>query len=57
MYSSDATSPGYFMAAGRAFEAAGERADARRAYERVRDEYPDSQEARDIEFYLARVTN
>ncbi len=56
MYSSDATSPGYFMAAGRAFEAAGETASARRVYERVRDEYPNSQEARDIEFYLARVS-
>ncbi|MBO6576766.1 MAG: tetratricopeptide repeat protein [Rhodothermales bacterium] len=56
MYPSDATSPGYFMSAGRAFEAAGETSDARRAYERVRDDYPESQEARDIDFYLARVS-
>ncbi|MFT4605025.1 MAG: TolA-binding protein [Rhodothermales bacterium] len=56
MYPSDATSPGYFMSAGRAFEAAGEPASARRVYERVRDEYPTSQDARDIEFYLARVS-
>lgn len=57
MYPSDATSPSYFMSAGRAFEAAGETADAERMYERIRDEYPESQEARDIEFHLARVSN
>lgn len=56
MYPSPATSPGYFLSAGRAYEAAGETADAERVYERIRDEYPESQEARDIEFYLARVS-
>jgi tetratricopeptide (TPR) repeat protein len=56
MYPSGATSPGYFMAAGRAYEAAGQTSSARRSYERVRDEYPDSQEAREIAFFLARVS-
>ena len=56
MYPTLATSPGYLMNAGRAFEAAGEPGSARRVYERIRDDYAESAEARDIEFFLARVS-
>lgn len=55
MYPSNATSPAYFLSAGRAYEAAGKPADARRVYQRIQNEYPQSPEARDIAFYLARV--
>lgn len=55
IFESDVTSPAYLMKAGRAFEAAGRRDDAARVYREVRDDYPESEEARDIEFFLARV--
>lgn len=55
IFESDVTSPAYLMKAGRAFEAAGHRDDAARVYREVRDDYPESEEARDIEFFLARV--
>lgn len=55
IFVSDVTSPMYLMKAGRAYEEAGDPGAARRVYEQVRDDFATSQEARDIEFYLARV--
>jgi TolA-binding protein len=55
LFPSEVVSPGYLMQAGLAYEAAGETARARSAYEQIRDDYPDSQEARDIAFFLART--
>lgn len=55
IFESDVTSPSYLMKAGRAYEAADRKEDAAKVYREVRDDYPESQEARDIEFFLARV--
>lgn len=55
IFIADITSPEYLLSAGRAYEKAENSGDARRAYERIRDDFPDSQQARDIEFFLARV--
>ncbi len=55
IFTSDVTSPMYLLKAGQAYEAAGRAAEARRAYEQIRDDYATSQEARDIAFFLARV--
>lgn len=52
---SEVTSPSYLMMAGRAFEAAGRKDDAARVYRQVKEDYPESQEARDIDFFLARA--
>ena len=56
IFSSRVTSPEYLLNAGRAYEKAGNLEGARRAYEHVRDDYSDSQQARDIDFFLARIT-
>ena len=51
----DLTSPQYLMAAGQAYEKAGQYTDARDAYQMIQDDYPESQQASEIEFYLGRV--
>ena len=51
----DLNSPGYLMAAGRAYEKAGDFEEAVDAYERIREEYPESTQAQDIDFVLARA--
>lgn len=49
------SSPQYLLSAGRAYEAAGDYAAAMRAYEEVKEEYPDSQIAAQIDIYIARA--
>ncbi len=51
----DLTTPAYLMKAGMLFESEGRYADALSRYKRIRDEYRDSAEARDIEKYIARA--
>jgi len=55
IFTSDVTTPIYLLKAGQEYELAGEKGDARRVYEQIRDDYPTSPEARNIEFFLARV--
>lgn len=49
------TSPQYLLSAGQAYEEAGNFEAALSAYERIEEEYPDSDEAQDIGRYLARA--
>ena len=56
VYPDELTAPRYLMNAGRAYEEAGALDDARAAYERVLNEYPDAPVASDVELRLARVT-
>ena len=55
VFESEITSPDYLLKAGRAFEKAGEIDNAEEAYEELKESYPDSPEARDADFYLARL--
>lgn len=48
-------SPDYLLSAGRAYEEAGAYADAQDAYQRIREDYPESTQAFSVDFYLARV--
>jgi tetratricopeptide (TPR) repeat protein len=50
------TSPLLLMQAARVYESLGEKGSARRLYERIRDDYPESEEARSIEKYIGRVS-
>jgi TolA-binding protein len=56
LFSSRNVAPEYLLNAGNAYEKAGETEAARRAYEQLKTEYPDTPQARDIEFYIGRVT-
>lgn len=47
--------PMYLFNLGAAYETAKKPEDAKKAYERIRDEFPNSMQARDIERYLARL--
>ena len=51
------TSPIYLMKAGKAMEFIGEYGDALSAYNTIKEEYPESQEGREIEKYIARVSS
>ncbi len=51
----DLNAPGYLMAAGRAYEKAGDFVEAFDAYEMIRERYPESTQAQDIDFVLARA--
>jgi len=44
----------YFENAARSFAAGGEMGKARSAYESIRDDYPNSQAARNVDFYIAQ---
>ena len=48
-------SAGYLVKAGQAYEALGENAKALAAYKKVKDNYPQSMEAYDIDKYITRV--
>ena len=48
-------SPIYWMSAGLAYEKAGVFEDAETAFRTIKDTYPESEEAKDIDFYLGRV--
>ncbi len=49
------SSPQYLLSAGRAYESAGNYAEAQRAYEKIRNDYPDSNVASQIDVYIARA--
>lgn len=50
------TSPIYLIKAGKAMESLGEYKDALSVYNEILEEYPESQEGRDIEKYIARAS-
>ncbi len=50
------TTPVYLMKAGQLYEEKGQPGEALRLYERIQEDYPDSQEARNIERYIGRAT-
>lgn len=50
------TSPIYLMKAGMALESVGEYADAVSTYKELKEEYPESQEGREVEKYIARAS-
>jgi tetratricopeptide (TPR) repeat protein len=51
----DFVSPAFMLKAGWAYETMGKWKDAKAIYERVKKEFPQSREARDIEKYIARA--
>ncbi len=55
IFESDFTSARYLQNAGRNYEKAGDYDEARAMYERIRERYPDSEQAQDIDMLLARV--
>jgi tetratricopeptide (TPR) repeat protein len=55
VYQSDVTSPDYLQKVAREYAAAGNAAAAGRAYERIRDNYPTSTEAQNVDYYLAQI--
>lgn len=54
-YNNKLTAPRYLMEAGKAYEEAGDDAAAEEVYRRIKEEYPDSDQAEEVERYLARV--
>ncbi len=50
-----ALTPIYLQRLAMAYEAAGNKEDAAKSYRRIRDDYPQSQGARDVDKYLARL--
>ncbi len=50
-----ALTPVYLQRLAMAYEAAGKKEDAAKAYRRIRDDYPQSQVSRDVDKYLARL--
>ena len=48
--------PYFLFKTGLAYEKAKKYADAKKAYEKIRDQYPSSEEGRDIEKYIARAS-
>ena len=55
MRTNDFTSPMFFMKAGLTYELMGKYDDARALYEKIKKEFPKSNEARDIDKYIARA--
>lgn len=49
------TAPHYLLKAAQLNEKQGNLAEARKAYDKIRSEYPDSEEGQDVEKYLARL--
>lgn len=54
-FENELTTPRYLFEAAQAYEQAGDVEAAREAYTTIRQEYPESQEAADIDKYLARI--
>jgi len=54
-YQNELTAPRYLLSAGQAYEEAGQYGAAIEVYERIQDEYPDSDQASNAEQYLARA--
>ena len=55
IFESDFTSARYLENAGRNFEMAGKYNDAIAMYEMIREDFPDSEQAQDVDLFLARV--
>lgn len=55
IFESDFTSARYLESAGRNYELAGNFDEAREMYEMIREDYPDSEQAQEVDLYLARV--
>lgn len=55
VFESDFTSGRYLQAAGRNYERAGAFGDAREVYELIRERFPDSAQANDVDMLMARV--
>ncbi len=54
-YENELTAPRYLLNAGQAYEEAGQYESAIEVYQRIQDEYPDSDQASSAEQYLARA--
>lgn len=54
-FENDLSSPRYLMNAGRAYEAAGSYEEAQRVYERIQEEFPNSNLASRVDVYIARA--
>jgi len=54
-YPNKLTAPRYLLEAGQAYEDAGNYAAAEQAYQRIKDNYSDSEQADEVDRYLARV--
>ena len=54
-YQNALTAPRYLLEAGQAYEDAGNYQAAEQAYQRIQETYPDSDQAEDVDRYLARV--
>jgi tetratricopeptide (TPR) repeat protein len=54
-YNNKLTAPRYLLEAGQAYEDAGNYEAAEQAYQRIKDEYPEAEQANEVERYLARV--
>jgi len=54
-YQNKLTAPRYLIEAGQAYEEVGDYEAAQRMYERLKNNYPDSDRAEDVDRYLARV--
>lgn len=55
LYEEEATAPHYLKLAGRAYEEAGDFEAARAMYEMIRDDYPDTPQAGEVDVLIARV--
>lgn len=54
-YDNKLTAPRYLLEAGQAYEDAGSYESAEQVYQRIKEEYSDSEQASDVDRYLARV--
>lgn len=54
-YNNKLTAPRYLLEAGQEYEEAGNYEDAERVYRRIKEKYPDSDQAQEVERYLARI--
>ncbi|MEX0747870.1 MAG: tetratricopeptide repeat protein [Rhodothermales bacterium] len=54
-FENELNSPQYLLDAGRSYELAGDFAEAQEVYEMIRDDYPESNLATNIEVYIARA--
>jgi tetratricopeptide (TPR) repeat protein len=55
IFVSKITSPNYLQKAAREFQLAGNPDSARDAYEQIRDDFPESSEAQNVDYYLAQL--
>ena len=55
IFESDFTSARYLVSAGRNYERAGNYKDAIEMYESIREDFPDSEQAQNVDLFLARV--